>query len=158
MSYLDAIDAVTGLGRLKDRAAIVGDAMSPTPIALPVPAPSGKSFFDFRRSNASSADVSDGVQTLAGAALGGLFWPQHRILGIAGGASLGSNVPALFVAEKRRNAACNLAQTGGGIAAALLAGGGPGRRFVMFLLGVTVSGALLYYSGARGVETEVKVP
>lgn len=131
-SYLTGIDAITSASRIQKRASILSTleegaapAVSPT---VPV----------------------DGVGTLTGAAVGGILWADHRILGVIGGASVGRNLPAVFRAETRRAALCNMAQTGGAIVGSRLVGGNSTfMRVAGFTVGWLAAGAALYYGHVR---------
>ena len=137
-SYLQGIDAVTAATRMRKRASILSTKLLPKEIApsvaIAVPA----------------NEPPDGVGMLTGMVAGGVLWGDHRFLGMILGASLGRNIPALLQSETRRTAACNMAQTTGGVVGSLLLGGESTTfRVIGFLLGWTGAGAALYYSGAR---------
>lgn len=137
-SYLHGIDAVTAATRVRKRASILGTRLLPTEIAplVPVALPAN--------------EPPDGVGTLAGMAVGGILWADHRVLGLFLGASLGRNVPAFFRSETRRTAACNLAQTTGGVLGSLTIGGeSTAFQVAGFFLGWAAAGAALYYGGVR---------
>ncbi len=138
--YIEGIDAVVGMSRLRHRASVVGEALSPTPSSSSLALA------------AYPNEVRDGVQTLVGAVLGGTLWHKHRVLGMIAGASLGTNVPALASSETRRDAACNLAQTHAGVLLALAldrSNVSPLMRFIGFGVGYVGVGAALYRSGLR---------
>lgn len=142
-SVLHTLDTVTAGSRIAKRAASVGKQLGPQTSSTAV-----SGFDNFLQSNAElpANEPKDGVGTVIGAALGGVVWSDHRVLGLIGGASIGRNVPALLKAETRRAALCNLAQTGTGIAGSLALKSSPVTGFVA---GWLAGGAVLYYTHAR---------
>lgn len=94
----------------------------------------------------SSVDIPDGIGTVAGAGAGALYFKNHRVLGAIGGASIGRNVPALLNDAERRDALCNMSQTGAGILGARML---PGSPVVGFLLGWIGVGVGLHVTGLR---------
>lgn len=108
-----------------------------------------RSISQFLQSIGEQSDVqrSDNVLMLAGGAIGGIVLPEHRILGVLGGASLGRNVPALLSPTSRKFAVRNMASTGAGIAGSLL-GGKQGRPVVGFIVGwLAAETAFFFFSG-----------
>lgn len=137
-SYLRGIDAVTGATRSQKRVSIIGTKLLPKEVAstVSIALPAG--------------EPPDGVGTLAGLVTGGILWSDHRVLGMLLGASLGRNAPALLQTETRRAAACNIAQTTGGVVGSLaLGGGGTSFQVAGFVAGWLAAGAALYYGGVR---------
>ncbi len=86
------------------------------------------------------------LPALAGGAAGAILWKDHRVLGFLGGNSIGANAPLLLDGRYRREALCNMGQTGGGIAGSLML---PGRPIIGYLLGHLGVGALFYFGGFR---------
>jgi len=100
-------------------------------------------------------DIPDNIGTLAGGAVGAMAFPNHRILGLVGGASLGRNLPALL-SEHRTAAVRNMAITGAAVTGALV--GANGRKtktgkvvgsIVGFSVGWLVAGAIAAYRSKR---------
>jgi hypothetical protein len=100
-------------------------------------------------------EMPDNVGTLAGGAIGAMVFPNHRILGLVGGASLGRNLPMLL-SEHKGAAVRNMAMTGTAIAGALV--GSSGRKtttgkavgaVVGFSIGWIVAGAVDAYRRNR---------
>lgn len=137
-SYLNGIDAVTAATRVQRRASIIGTKLLPKEIASAVTIA------------LPANEPPDNVGTLAGMAAGGILWTDHRFLGMLLGASMGRNIPALLQPETRRAAACNMAQTTGGVVGSLAIGGSSTiLQITGFLAGWVGIGAALYYSGVR---------
>ncbi len=140
-SVLDLISATTDAPALVRRSSVALDhTLAETPVKqLP------------------SGEPPDGIGTLAGGALGMMLWPGHPVLGLAEGASLGRNVPALFEDATRRTAACNLAQTSAAVAGSYVLGKLPlpWTGTLGFLAGWALAGAALYLVGAEKAESEV---
>lgn len=108
-----------------------------------------RSISQFLQSIGEQSDVrrSDNVLMLAGGAVGGLVLPEHRVLGVLGGASLGRNMPALLSPSSRKFAVRNMASTGAGIAGSLI-GGKHGRPVVGFIVGwLAAETAFFFFSG-----------
>lgn len=101
-----------------------------------------------RSVKATEGDVSDGQQTVAGAAVGGLLWREHRVLGVITGGSLGRNLPALFHAGERPYACRNLATTGAAVVGSLVAasqGFGNLGKMIGFGIGAVAGGTAAYF-------------
>lgn len=138
-TYLRGIDAITGATRVQKRASVIGTKLLPKDVASAVTI------------SLPPDEPVDNIGTLAGLAAGGILWTDHRMLGMLLGASLGRNIPALVPVETRRTAACNIAQTTGGVVGSLaLGGGGTSFQIAGFIAGWLAAGAALYYSGTRG--------
>lgn len=108
-----------------------------------------RSISQFLHNIGEQSDVrrSDNVLMLAGGAIGGLVLPEHRVLGVLGGASLGRNMPALLSPTHRQYAVRNMASTGAGIAGSLL-GGKQGRPVIGFIVGwLAAETAFFFFSG-----------
>lgn len=137
-SYLHGIDEVTAATRVQKRVSILSTKLLPKEIAptILITLPAG--------------EPPDNVGTLAGMAVGGILWSDHRFLGMTLGASLGRNIPALLQPETRRSALCNMAQTTGGVVVSLVVGGDSTMlQLAGFALGWVGAGVALYYGGVR---------
>lgn len=64
-------------------------------------------------------EVPDNIGMLAGGAIGAIAFPEHRVLGVIGGASLGRNLPMLL-SEHRGAGVRHMAVTGSAIVGALI--------------------------------------
>lgn len=132
-NFLQKFGATTGVDRGAHRLArVVGAESSPLIRA-----------FD------AKPDVKDGVGTIAGAAAGAVYGYKkgHWLLGSIGGASLGSNLPALVMhPEQRKLAARNLIVSGSGIAGSLIFDKAPVFGFVLGWVGGAVA---TYYGGLK---------
>lgn len=84
--------------------------------------------------------------------VGAFAWKNHPVLGFIGGESLGNNIPALFAAEQRRDALCNMAQTGAGMLGAHLLPSSATSRAIGFVVADILAGLLLSASGLRHKE------
>ncbi len=143
MSHLGAIRDAAGSGRHLAR--IAGLVEQPPQVL-------GASFSEYlQRSRASTPpDVTTPeIWTLAGAIGGGLVGSRykHPWLGVLAGASAGRNLPALALRpEERELALCNLAQTGGGVAASLMFKAHPAWGFILGYIG---AGLAIHLGGFR---------
>jgi hypothetical protein len=66
-------------------------------------------------------EMPDNIGTLAGGAIGAIAFPNHRVLGLIGGASLGRNLPMLL-SEHRGAGVRHMVITGTAVAGALIGG------------------------------------
>lgn len=165
-TFVNAMDSITGYGRHMKRAQHilgVGDAAptpaAPTPSAM-VPAASNKptDFNGFLREVRQNApkEAKDSAPAVFGALAGSYFGNRNRVLGAIGGFSLGKNLPDLFDPALRRNALCNMGQTGAGIATALAFRRAPWwGRALAFGAGQIASGLALHFAGLRGPEPDL---
>lgn len=153
MNVLGAVDSVTGFRKSVARVADVLGADAPAapttqlvPVAdAPVVSRASAAAFLAKMGNVPR-DVPDGLQTLAGAAAGAFLWKEHRILGAIGGASLGRNIPALFVGAQRGAALRNLSTTAGGIIGSLLI---PVHPALGFAAGLVAVGLVHHFGGGK---------
>lgn len=68
--------------------------------------------------------------TIGGGAAGYFYFKNHRILGAIGGASLGRNLPTVFLGGNRKHAFVNMATTAMAIASSRMVKGHPVLGFV----------------------------
>ncbi len=90
----------------------------------------------------------DNVTLVAGGAIGAVLYKKNRVLGAIAGASIGRNVPAVLHVENRRNALCNMGETGAGVVGSLL-GERYGHPVVGFAVGWLAGKAAVFYGGFR---------
>lgn len=142
--YINGIEAIAGAKRSTARLA---DVLGADTTALAVSA-EPSSTRDFLRAVKAEAppDVTDGIGTIAGLGAGIVLFPEHRVLGAIGGASLGRNIPALLKSEERNLAIANMGQTGAAIAGSRLC---HNRPVLGFFLGWLAGGAAIYFGGFR---------
>ena len=126
-TIMNGVDSITGYGRQLRRAQRLlgaGEPAAPAPAApaagAMAPAPTDFNTFLRELRQSAPAEAKDSAPFVIGALAGAMFDKKHRVLGAIGGASIGRNVPDLFDARLRRDALCNMGQTGAGIAGALL--------------------------------------
>lgn len=139
MNYLEHLKKATHVGSDLARVGnVVGDAGG-----------AKLSLFFRDAKDASPRDVKDGIGTAAGAVAGMLYGHKHGHpwLGIAGGASLGRNVPALFNITTRRTAIVNMAETGVAIACSKAM---PKHPFWAFVGGDILARLVTYFANLRG--------
>ncbi len=139
MTYLDHIKKATYIqGDIARVGGVIGDAGGSS---------LSKLFGDAKAM--APADVKDGVGTAAGAVAGLLYGHKHKHpwLGIAGGASLGRNLPALFNPSTRRTALVNMGETGVAIAFSKAV---PRHPFVAFVVGDIAARLVTYFTKLRG--------
>ena len=152
--YLQGIDAITGASRTVARVADVLGAGAPSHGLVHVGGPVGD-FLTRTRAEVTPHDVRDGIGTIVGAAAGALFWHDHRVLGIIGGASLGRNMSALLSPAQRSSALYNMGVTAAGIFGALsipqhgVDRPTPSRRMLGFALGWLAANTALHVSKLR---------
>jgi hypothetical protein len=155
-AYLTGVDSITGvsrnIARLDDVLSQVSkppvpvmtaDGASPSP---PVPQPLEGLRKAFSALRSSERDVPDTKLTAVGAVAGAVFWSEHRVLGLVGGASLARNLPALVNGDTRKFAARNMMTTGGGVLGSLAL---PSRPVLGFAVGTLAGGGAAYYLGLR---------
>ena len=144
-SYFDAVSSISGAKRAASRFANVLGGEDVTAL---VPAKARPTFAEYmsKAKEGAPSDVRDTAGTAIGAAAGAILPRNHRVLGFVGGASLGRNVPALISAGHRRDALCNMGQTGAAVAGSLLLSGAP---IAGFALGYLAGGAAIYFGGFR---------
>jgi hypothetical protein len=147
--YINGLDRVIGASDAVARMSSVVGA-DPAP-AAPAPAapPAGALVKSDAMSELPAAlqdHVKDGPQTIVGAGLGFLAFPEHRVLGVIGGGSLGRNLPALLKADQRKDALCNMGQTAAAIAGSRMFKGHPVWGFI---LGTVIGGAAIEFSGVK---------
>lgn len=153
-TYITGLDRVVGASDTASRVAyhILGvDEAAPTTTSTALAPPAAPSGSLMEHVQQMSHDrVPDGVQTPAGAAAGYLvaskYYPEHPVLGVIGGASVGRNVPALLKSDLRTHALCNMGQTGAAIAGSLMVEKHPVWGFI---LGHVVGGAVIHVAGLR---------
>ncbi len=136
-NYLEHIKKVTGVDRDMARAtSVVGSAM---PDSL-------KKFL----ASEETPKIHDGIGTVVGAVAGAYVGQRHGghwLLGSIGGGSIGRNGPALFDKSPRRDALCNMGETGFALAVARAVPKHPGVAFVVAKL---AAGAITYAAKLRG--------
>ena len=152
--YLRGIDGVTGVSKTVRRAHHllgVGEQQQAQQTAAIAPAKKS-TVTDFLRDIAATrpaVEIKDGGRTVVGGLAGGVIAAKylpgnHYLLGAAGGASLGRNLPALLSKETRKAALGNLLTTGTAITGSLVL---KNNRFVGFVLGWLAGGAGAYFGG-----------
>lgn len=137
MNFLDKVKKSTGIDRDFARASnIIGDSGGSTLSKL------------LGKADDSIHDVSDNIGTLAGSAAGAIlgYSKGHPVLGALIGGSLGRNVPALLRAADRRNAMCNVAETGFAVAVSVAT---PKHPAIAFIIARLVAGAVTHYAKIR---------
>ena len=143
--YFDAVSNITGAKRLTGRLASIVGSEEVTALVPASVQPSFTSTLAKAKAHAPH-DVRDTAGTAAGAVAGAVIWREHRVLGAIGGASLGRNIPGIFRGADRRDALCNMANTGAAIAGSLIA---PSTPIVGFTVGYLIGGAVIYFGGLR---------
>lgn len=142
MRYLSGVEALMGTRRTIAR---VGDVVVGAERAIATrPTSVGAFLRELKESDPPVIPL--GVGTLAGGAAGAILWGKHRVLGAIGGMSIGTNGPALLRPELRREALCNLGQTGVAVLGSRLLSGTP---VLGFLAGWIAGGAAIYWGGLR---------
>ncbi len=107
----------------------------------------GSSMSVFARSLAGAKVNSYAAATVAGAAAGFVGWKKHRVLGLIGGAVLGTNLPAAVRGPaERRDALCNMALAGAGVLGSLYF---KRHRVIGFVGGWAAAGAAIHFGGLR---------
>lgn len=147
---INGIDAIAGISHNMARIHhVLGEDAAPAPVAAVAKIPekvaqplmSPEQIAKYR-----AQLIQDGPMVLGGAAAGAYFYKKHRVLGAIGGASLARNAPALLKDDSRREALCNMGQTGAAIYASQMMKGSP---VIGFLIGHLAAGAALHFSGLR---------
>ncbi len=142
---MSRFEAVVGAKRSIARVTEVLGAEDTAQLATRLPSSTADYLRDVR--GMVPAGIRDGAGTLAGAAAGAILVGNHRVLGTIGGASLGRNLPAIFDSATRREALCNMGQTGVGIVGSLLM---PNARVAGFLVGWLAGGIGVHFGNLRG--------